>query len=133
MQKGPKKMRLALRTFFVVKGEIKRIGLDRFSRIGRNGMPEYAGQKIPYALLAFESEHGKLGELCYRECGYLVFDKHGNIDQQDQWNQVRLSQASEGDPNSFAARRAKQIRQVNTWHPTGEQLGQMISLVKKRR
>lgn len=84
-------------------------------------------------LLAFESEHGKLGELNYRECGYFVFDEQGNIDQQNQWNQVRLSQASEGDPNSFAARRAKQIRQVNTWHPSGEQLGQMISLVKKRR
>ena len=108
-------MRLTLRTFFVVKGEIKRIGLDGFSRIGRNEMPEYAGQKIPYALLAFESEHGKLGELNYRECGYFVFDEHGNIDQQNQWNQVRLSQASEGDPKSFAARRAKQIRQVNTW------------------
>ena len=126
-------MRLALRTFFVVKGEIERIGLDRFSRIGRNGLIEYAGQTIPYAILAFDSEHGKLGELQYRECGYFVFDEHGNIDQQNQWNQVRLSQASEGNPNSFAARRLKYIRQENTWHPTGEQLGQLISLVKKRR
>jgi hypothetical protein len=126
-------MTLALRTFFVVQNEIKRIGLDRFSRIGRNAMLEYAGQKIPYAILAFESEHGKLGELRYRECGYLVFDKLGKLDPQNQWNQVCLTQTSKGNPNSFAARRVKHIRQGNTWHPTGEQLGQMISLVKKNR
>ncbi len=63
----------------------------------------------------------------------FLFDERGNIDQQNQWNQVRLSQASEGNPNSFAARRAKYVRQENTWHSTGEQLRQMISLVKKRR
>jgi hypothetical protein len=56
-------MDLLLRTFFVVNGQIKRIGLDRFSRICSDGLPKFAGQKIPYALLAFDNEIGKLGEL----------------------------------------------------------------------
>ncbi len=125
-------MELLLRTLFVVNGQIKRIGLDRFSRIGRNGLPEFAGQRIPYALLAFDNEDGKLGELRYRECAYITFDKNGNVDRESDWAHMRMAISSEGDSKSFAARRAKQIRQDNIWSPTGDQLRQMIALVTKK-
>jgi hypothetical protein len=111
---------------------IKRIGLDRFSCICSNGMPEYAGQKIPYAVLVFEHEEGKLGELHHSEGGYLVFDEQGNVDERNRWNHLRLAQAGERDPKSFAARRAAQVRKENTWHPSGAQLQQMIALVKRK-
>lgn len=125
-------MELLLRTFFVVNHQVKRIGLDRFSRISRNGSPEFAGQRIPYAILAFDNEHGKLGELRYREGGYFIFDEKGNVDHESGLSQIRMVLSSEGDSKSFAARRAKQIRQENTWSPTGEQLRQMIALVTKK-
>jgi hypothetical protein len=125
-------MELLLRTFLVVNGQIKRIGLDRFSRIGRNGLPEFAGQRIPYAILAFENEDGKLGELRYREFAYFVFDKNGNVDRESDWAQFRMTLSSEGDSKSFAARRAKRIRKENIWSPTGDQLRQMIALVTKK-
>ena len=125
-------MTLALRTFLVVNGEVKRIGLDRFSRINRNGLSDCPGQKIPYAILAFESDQGKLGEVRYREGGYFIFDKQGNVDHESGWSHIRMILSSQGDSKSFAARRAKQIRQGNTWSPTGEQLRQMIALVKKK-
>lgn len=91
-----------------------------------------AGQKIAYAILAFENELGKLGELRYCEGGYFIFDAKGNIDHENQWGHIRMAMSGEGDPKSFAAKRAKRIRQKNTWSPTGEQLRQMISLVKKK-
>jgi len=120
------------RTFIVVKGSIKRIGVDRFSRIGSERMPEYAGQKVPYALLVFESEPGGLGALRYCEGGYLVFDELGNMDERSQWNHIRLAREGENDPGSFAARRGEQLRKESTWHPTGEQLEQMLALLKRK-
>jgi len=125
-------MELLLRTFLVVNGQIKRIGLNRFSRIGSNGLPEFAGQRIPYAILAFENEDGKLGELQYREFAYFSFDKNGNVDRESDWAQFRMTVSSKGDSKSLAARRAKQIRQENAWSPTGDQLRQMIALVTKK-
>lgn len=55
-------MRYGSRTFVVVKGKIKRIGLDRFARICSKRMPECAGQKIPYTVLVFESEQDGSGD-----------------------------------------------------------------------
>jgi len=95
-------------------------------------LPEFAGQKIPYALLAFDNEHGKLGELRYRECAYFTFDKDGKVDRERDWAQFRMTVSGEGDPKSFAAKRAKQIRQENIWSFTGDQLQQTIALVTKK-
>lgn len=124
-------MEFGVRTFLVVEGKIRRIGVKRFSRLSYDGMTEFARRKIPYALLVFTLDRGKLSELYYHECGYLVFDKLGKVDDSSQSNQVFLTQAGLDDPRSFAARRAKQIRRENTWNPTGQQLDQMTALVKK--
>jgi hypothetical protein len=80
-------MELLLRTFLVANGQIKRIGLDRFSRIGGTASPEFAGQRIQYAILAFDNDNGKLGELRYREFAYFTFDKNGNLDRENDWAQ----------------------------------------------
>ena len=124
-------MRYGARVFLVLNGKIKRIGVDLFSQIGKEAIPEYAGQKIPYALLVFEREEGNLGDLRYHEGGYLVFDKEGKVDESSEWNHLRLAQAGEDNPKSFAARRAEQVRKENTWNPTGDQLNHMIALVKR--
>jgi hypothetical protein len=124
-------MKYGTRIFLVVKGKIRRIGVDRFSRISSEAMPEYAGLKIPYALLVFEREEGSLGDLRYCTGGYLVFDKKGKVDESSQWSNTRLAMAGEDNPKSFGARRAEQVRTENTWNPKGEQLNHMIALVKK--
>jgi hypothetical protein len=124
-------MEFAIRVFFIVKNKIKRIGVDRFSKIGSETMPENAGQKIPYAVLVFEREDNRLGDLRYHEGGYLVIDKEGKVDESRGLNQVRLVQSGENDPKSFAARRGAQFKKENTWIPTGEQLNQMIKLAKR--
>ncbi len=123
-------MDLSIRTFLVVDGEIKKVGLDRFSRFGRQGAPEFAGQKIPYALLAFERLQGRLCEIRHMEAGYLNFDETGKINNENQLNQVRLLQEGGTDPGSFAARRARRIKEENSWRPTGLQLERMITLAK---
>ena len=125
-------MGYGIRIFLIVKGRIKRIGMDRFSKICSEVLPEYAGQRIPYALLVFERDQSNLGDLRYCEGAYLVFDKLGVVDESSRLNHFRLVQAGEGDPKSFAARRAAQVRNENTWHPTGEQLNQMIAIVKRK-
>jgi hypothetical protein len=132
-RKGTPKMEYALRAFILADGKIRRIGVGRLSRIHCDAVPEYAGQKIPYALLVFEREEGKLGDLRYHEGGHLVFDKEGKLDESKGLNHLRLVQAGENDPKSFAARRAEQIRRENTWHPTGDQLNQMIALAKRTK
>ena len=127
-------MQYATRVFLIAKGKIKRIGADCFSQIANEAITEYAGQKVPYALLVFEREaDGNPGDLRYHEGGYLVFDKEGNVDERSGWNHIRLAQAGEDDSKSFAARRAKQVRSEDTWSPTSEQLNRMIAIVKRNR
>jgi hypothetical protein len=126
-------MEFALRAFILLDGKIKRFGVSRLSRMHNDLMPEYAGQKIPYAILVFEREEGRLGDLRHHECGYLVFDSEGKLDESKGLNHLRLVQAGENDPKSFAARRAEQVRRENTWYPSGDQLSQMIAQAKKRK
>lgn len=124
-------MEYALKSFILVDGDIKRIGIRRFSRIHNEAMPEYAGKKIPYALLCFEREEGILGDLRYHEGGYLVFNEEGKQDETMGQTHVRLVQDSENDPKSFAGRRADQIRRENKWYPSGDQLNRMIAMAKR--
>jgi hypothetical protein len=125
-------MKYVMRAFLFLNGKIKRVGVDRFSQISHEPMPEYAGQKIPYALLMFEFENGKLGDLRHHDCSYLVFDKKGNLDLTNGWSLLELDLARESDPKSFAARRANGLKREIRWNPAGEQLDRMIALVKKR-
>jgi hypothetical protein len=96
-------------------------------------VPEYAGQKIPYATLLFERVGDKLKDLRYWKGGYLVFDKQGKSDDISGQNVIEMSLTTEKDPKSFIARRADQIRRERAWHPTGEQLNQMIALARRKR
>jgi len=126
-------MEYAIRVFLLIDGKIKRIGVDRFSQIGNEAVPEYAGQKIPYSLLVFEREEGKLGDLRYHEGGYLGFDKEGKVDESSGWNHLRLAQEGKNDPKSFAARRAEQVRREDTFQANSDQLNQMIVLAKRSK
>ena len=126
-------MGLSIRTFFVIPGEVKRIGVARFLRISLHEAPEFAGLKIPYAVLVFESEGRKLGELRYQQGGYFLFDEKGNVDREsDSRHAGMVIEGLLGDSTSFAARRAKRMKQDISWSPTGEQLRQMIDLAKKK-
>ncbi len=49
------------RVFLVVECKIRRIGVDRFSRISSEALPEYAGQRIPYAILFVLHSWGRTG------------------------------------------------------------------------
>ena len=116
--------------FVLAEGKIQEIALERLAQLYHGVVPEYAGQKIPYALLLFEQEGDKLKDLRYWRGSYLLFDKKGKADQSSGQNLIELSLIGEKDPKSFVARRADRIRRENTWHPTGEQLNHMIALAK---
>ena len=123
-------MNYGTRYFVLVEGRIQQIGIERLSQLYHGVVPEYAGQKMPYAILLFERKNDKLRDLRYWRGSYLVFDKKGMLDQKSGWNLIELSLTDEIDPKSFVARRAEQVRRENTWYPTGEQLNQMIALAK---
>ncbi len=123
-------MNYGTRYFALVDGKIQQIGIERLAQLYHGVVPEYAGQKIPYALLLFEREEDKLKDLRYWQGSYLVFDKKGKADETSGQNVIELSLTGEKDPKSFVAKRAGQIRRERTWHPTGEQLNQMIALAK---
>ena len=123
-------MNYGTRYFVLAEGKIQQIEIERLAQLYHGVVPEYAGQKIPYALLLFEREDDKLKDLRYWQGSYLVFDKQGKADETSGQNVIELSLTGEKDPKSFVARRADQIRRENTWHPTGEQLNQMIKLAR---
>ena len=126
-------MGLSIRTFLIIGGEVKRIGVARFSRINLHGAPEFAGLKIPYVVLAFENEGRKLGELRYQQGSYFVFDAKGNVDRERDFRHAGMvMEGLLGNCRTFAARRAKRLKEDISWSPTGEQLRQMIDLVKKK-
>jgi hypothetical protein len=126
-------MNYGTRYFVLAEGRIQQIGIERLSELYHGVVPEYAGQKTPYALLLFEQEDDALKDLRYCRGGYLVFDKKGETDQNGGRNLIELSLTGENNPKFFVERRANRIRRENTWHPTGEQLNQMIALAKKGR
>jgi hypothetical protein len=126
-------MNYGTRYFVLADGKIQQIGIERLSQLYHGVVPEYAGQKIPYALLLFEQEDDTLKGLRYCRGGYLVFDKKGETDQNGGRNLIELSLTGANNPKSFVQRRANRIRRENTWHPTGERLNQMIALAKKGR
>jgi hypothetical protein len=121
-------MNYATRYFVLVDDKIQQIGIERLHQLYHGLVPEYAGLKIPYALLLFELKDHRLEDLRYWRGSYLVFDDKGKADETSGRNLIELSLTGERDPKSFVARRADQIRRENTWQPTGEQLNQMIKL-----
>jgi len=126
-----RQMNYGTRYFLFVDGKIQQIGIERLAQLYHGVAPEYAGQKILYALLLFEREDDKLKDLRYWRGSYLVFDKQGKADETSGQNVIELSLTSEKDPKSFVARRADQIRRERTWYPTAKQLNQMIALAKR--
>jgi hypothetical protein len=126
-------MNYGTRYFVLADGKIQQIGIERLSQLYHGVVPEYAGQKILYALLLFEQEDETLKDLRYCRGGYLVFDKKGETDQNGGRNLIELSLTGANNPKSFVQRSANRIRRENTWHPTGEQLNQMIAFAKKRK
>ena len=124
-------MNYGTRYFVLVEGKVQQIGIDRLSQLYKEVVPEYAGQKIPYAVLLFEQKDGELRDLRYWRGSFLAFDKKGKVDQNGRGNLIQSSLAGEENPKSFVARRAEQIRRENIWNPAGEQLNEMIALAKR--
>ena len=119
------------RYFVFIKAKIQQISVERLSQLYHGVVPEYAGLNVPFALLLFEQVDDKLRDLRYWRGSYLAFDKNGKSDKNSGQDLIQLSLTGEIDPKSFVARRANQIRRERTWHPTAEQLDQMIALAKK--
>jgi hypothetical protein len=124
-------MNYGTRYFVLVQEKIQQIGIERLEQLYHGVVPEYAGQKIPYALLLFEEVDGRLKDLRYSQGRYLVFDETGRADLTSGQNVIELSLTGDKDPRSFVTKRAEQIRRERAWHITGEQLNRMIGLAKK--
>jgi hypothetical protein len=119
------------RYFVFIEEKIQKISVERLEQLYHGVVPEYAGLNVPYALLLFEQVDNKLKDLRYWRGSYLTFDKNGKSDNNSGQNLVELSLMGGINPKSFVARRASQIRRERNWHPTAEQLDQMITLAKK--
>jgi hypothetical protein len=100
-------MNYGTRYFVLLEGKIQPFGIERFSQLYHGVVPEYAGQKIPYALLLFERQKGKPRDQRYWRGSYLVFNKEGKVDQESGWNHIELTLTEQKDSRSFAARRAE--------------------------
>ena len=73
-------MEYGTKYFVLAEGRIQEIGIERLAQLYNGVVPEYAGQKIPFALLLFERVGDRLKDLRYWQGGYLVFDKQGKSD-----------------------------------------------------
>jgi hypothetical protein len=125
-------MEYGTKYFVLAEGKIQEIGIERLAQLYHGVVPEYAGQKIPFALLLFERVGDQLKDLRYWQGIYLVFDGQGKSDDISGQNVIEMSLTTENDPQSFIARRADQIRRERAWHPTGDQLNQMIALARRK-
>jgi hypothetical protein len=126
-----RQMNYGTRYFVLIDAKIQKISVERLEHLYHGVVPEYAGLNVPYALLLFEQVDDRLRDLRYWRGSYLAFDKSGKADMNSGQNLIELSLTGEINPKSFVARRANQIRRERTWHPTAEQLDQMIALAKK--
>lgn len=93
-------MGLTARIFLIEDGDrLRRIPYARFDRLlnrprDADSFPEYAGQRIQYAMVILELENRKPSSISYIDCGFLLFDQSGQIDQDDWLSQKRLGVAT---------------------------------------
>lgn len=133
-------MGLGLRLFIVKDDDtFTRFPVARLERmvLERSGerYPEFAGQRVRYALLAVELEDRKPLDLRHSSYGYLLFDEDGRFDPSDFDQEMRLAVESLDiswienrgpviDARSRFTR--KRLKDQHQWHPGPELESRLI-------
>ena len=113
---------------------LKRLSIDRFERLRRDDpnarLPQYASQKIRYALVFLETKDRRAVGINYINYGYLVFDSNGGLDTDYREQAARMAleilppMESDEGPNSVidAGHKFAKKRYDNQfkWRPTQE-------------
>ena len=81
---------------FIVKDDdsIQRLSLKRYNRLIKGhpdeGLMQYAGKRIRYALIVLEMMNRKPAEILMTEYSYLAFDSKGRLDAGEREKAARL-------------------------------------------
>jgi hypothetical protein len=81
---------------FIVKDDdsIQRLSLKRYNRLIKGhpdeGLMQYAGKRIRYALIVLEMMNRKPAEILMTEYSYLAFDSKGRLDASEREKAARL-------------------------------------------
>ena len=126
---------MGLRIFIINEDDsLKRLSIDRFERLRRDDpnarLPQYAYQKIRYALVFLETKDRRAVGINYINYGYLVFDSNGGLDTDYREQAARMAleilppMESDEGPNSVidAGHKFAKKRYDNQfkWRPTQE-------------
>ena len=126
---------MGLRIFIINEDDsLKRLSIDRFERLRRDDpnarLPQYASQKIRYALVFLETKDRRAVGINYINYGYLVFDSNGGLDTDYREQAARMAleilppMESDEGPNSVidAGHKFAKKRYDNQfkWRPTQE-------------
>ena len=81
---------------FIVRADdsLQRLTLKRYNRLIKGypdeGLMQYAGKRIRYALIVLEMINRKPAEILMAEYSFLVFDSEGRLDVSEQEKAARL-------------------------------------------
>jgi hypothetical protein len=77
-------MGIATRVFVVKGKELKRVSSARFQRVfdGEECLPEFAGQRVKYALVLLRTENRRPISVAYTEFSELELDENGHYDRE---------------------------------------------------
>jgi hypothetical protein len=99
---------------FIVKDDdsIQRLSLKRYNRLIKGhpdeGLMQYAGKRIRYALIVLEMMNRKPAEILMTEYSYLAFDSKGRLDASEREKAARLVMDSI-EPIDFEQNSGKRI------------------------
>jgi len=88
-------MGIGLRVFFITDDDsIERLSLSRYERLLRHDpterLPQYAGNRVRYALVMLEMEHRRPVAILRTQCSFLQFDSEGRLDIKEQEREARM-------------------------------------------
>ena len=89
-------MGIGLRIFLINDDDsLQRLAVAKYDRLLRRDLeerlPQYAGKRVRYALVAYEVENRKPVEILRIEYNYLSLDSEGRMDAAEQERQYRLA------------------------------------------
>ena len=89
-------MGLGTRIFIVKEDDsLQRLTLKRYNRLIKGhpdeGLMQYAGKRIRYALIVLEMINRKPAEILMTEYSYLAFDSEGRLDANEREKAARLA------------------------------------------
>ncbi len=89
-------MGIGLRVFLISDDDsLERLSLSRYERLLRHDpterFPQYAGNRVRYALVMLEMEHRRPVAILRIQCSFLQFDSEGRLDIKEREREARMA------------------------------------------